>query len=114
MSSLADDILADLDDLDDGNEEVEDEPQTTTNILKRKAPNDEELSDAEMVDGDDGAVVGGLVLEGGVKPADELDEEEVKRMELGGVEDVGKIAKLEGTKRMNDILKVSLNGFQPQ
>jgi len=38
--------------------------------------------------------------------ADELDADDVQQMELGGVEDVSKIAKLYGSKRMNDILKV--------
>ncbi|EJD00962.1 Nop domain-containing protein [Fomitiporia mediterranea MF3/22] len=47
----------------------------------------------------------GLVLEGGVRPAAELDAEEVQQLELAGVEDVRKVAKLEGTKRMTDILK---------
>ena len=50
--------------------------------------------------------VGGLVLEGGIRPAEELDAEEVQRMELGQVEDVRKVAKLYGSKRMNDILRV--------
>ncbi|KDQ29159.1 hypothetical protein PLEOSDRAFT_1055122 [Pleurotus ostreatus PC15] len=49
--------------------------------------------------------VGGLVLDGGVKPADELDAEDVQQMELGDIEDVSAIAKLEGSKRMNDIIK---------
>jgi hypothetical protein len=48
----------------------------------------------------------GLVLEGGMRPADELDAEDVQQMELRGVEDVSKIAKLYGSKRMNDIIKV--------
>jgi U4/U6 small nuclear ribonucleoprotein PRP31 len=47
-----------------------------------------------------------MVLEGGVKPADELDAEDVQKMELSGVEDVRKVAKLEGSKRMTDIIKV--------
>ena len=50
--------------------------------------------------------VGSLVLDGGIKPAEELDAEEVQRMELGKVEDVRKVAKLYGSKRMNDIVKV--------
>lgn len=111
MSGLADELLADLDDLDDDGEEYhEDEaiaqPSTGT---KRKAGSDEEMSDVDGdedgVEGENGDSGGGLVLEGGVKPAAELDAEEVQRMELGGVEDVGKIAKLEGSKRMLDILK---------
>lgn len=119
MSGLADELLADLDDLD-GDEEQYDNEELTPPIQsvangsapgKRKAQagSDEEMSDGEA--GGEGGqgeeAVGGLVLEGGVKPAAELDVEEVQRMELKGVEDVGKIAKLEGSKRMNDILKVS-------
>ena len=38
-----------------------------------------------------------------------LDAEEVQRMELGEVEDVRKVAKLYGSKRMNDILKVRMD-----
>ena len=123
MSGVAEDLLAELDDLDDSEETYEREnhadgqSSSATVGLKRKAPDeDEEMSDEE--DGVNGAadeqgeaIGGGLVLEGGVKPAAELDAEEVQRMELGGVEDVGKVAKLEGSKRMVDILKVSTTIF---
>jgi U4/U6 small nuclear ribonucleoprotein PRP31 len=63
---------------------------------------------AEMDKDGEGEMKGGLVLEGGVKPADELDVEDVQKMELGGVEDVRKVAKLEGSKRMTDIIKVRI------
>lgn len=120
MSGLADELLADLDGLsDDGGDYKEEEqipaaaPSTSTNGVKRKAAtgSDAEMSEGEEGEGEgegenDGQEVGGLVLEGGIKPADELDAEDVQQMELGGVEDVGKIAKLEGSKRMADILKV--------
>lgn len=117
MSSLADELLADLDGLsgDENDNDVEDEqseagPSATAGV-KRKAPgSDDEMSEGEGEgegEGDD-KVVGSLVLEGGVRPAEELDAEEVQRMELGAVEDVRKVAKLEGSKRMNDILKVML------
>lgn len=119
MSGLADDLLADLDDLDDtGEEEYKDEEafasQPSAGVKRKADPNEDlEMSDEEdegMQDGDADeqgeASGGGLVLEGGVKPAAELDAEDVRRMELGGIEDVRKIAKLEGTKRMVDILKV--------
>lgn len=94
MSGFADELLAE-------------EEQIS---LKRKA-SDEEENSGDEVSGDDALKpqdieIGGLVLEGGVKPADELDVEDVQRMELGGIEDVTKIAKLQGSKRMNDILKV--------
>ncbi|KDR83555.1 hypothetical protein GALMADRAFT_235772 [Galerina marginata CBS 339.88] len=127
MSGLADELLADLDGLSGGeNEEEENQEQdfvslaspSTSSGLKRKADADvdEDMSDQEDQDGEadeqmakgaDGKAieVGGLVLEGGIKPADELDAEDVQQMDLGGIEDVSKIAKLEGSKRMNDILK---------
>lgn len=122
MSGLADELLADLEGLSEGEEDYKDDepeqgqagPSTSNGAgLKRKAPGDE---DDEMSEGDDEAEtaedgkgeVGSLVLDGGVKPAEELDAEEVQRMELGNVEDVRKVAKLYGSKRMNDILKVRL------
>ena len=127
MSGLADELLADLEGLSGGEEEEEDvqlsEASTSApvNGLKRKAlgtdldlEQDEEDEDVEgegeTATGADGKEIeiGGLVLEGGVKPADELDAEDVQRMELGGIEDVSKIAKLEGSKRMSDILKVRI------
>lgn len=116
MSALADELLADLEDLSEGENDHEQEPEQEaqqagpSNGLKRKASSDDEMSDvegeAEAEGGSDEKEIGGLVLEGGIKPAEELDAEEVQRMELGGVEDVRKVAKLEGSKRMNDILKV--------
>lgn len=118
MSGLADELLADLDGLSDDGEDYQEEPQTEpTNVasssttgLKRKAENtgsDDEMSEEEEPENGEGQLeVGGLVLEGGVKPAEELDAEDVQQMELGNIADVGKIAKLEGSKRMVDILKV--------
>ncbi|KAI5124861.1 hypothetical protein M0805_007294 [Coniferiporia weirii] len=118
MSGIADDLLADLDDLDDAGETYDEEealvPQPSSSGTKRKAGPDEDLEMSDLegeggadddIDGQGEAAGGGLVLEGGMKPAAELDAEEVQRMELSGVEDVSKIAKLEGSKRMVDILK---------
>ena len=117
MSALTDELLADLDDLSEGEEEYKEESGQQaeagpSNSLKRKAPadEDEDMSEGEEeVNGEDQKkAVGSLVLEGGVRPAEELDAEEVQRMELGSVEDIRKIAKLYGSKRMSDIVKVSL------
>jgi U4/U6 small nuclear ribonucleoprotein PRP31 len=103
MSGLADELLADL----------EDHSEDESNPLKRKALDSDHDMSAE--DDDDNQPddseskrleVGALVLEGGIKPAEELDVEDVQRMELGAIEDVNKIAKLEGSKRMTDILRV--------
>lgn len=111
MSGLADELLADLDGFSDGGDEYPEEevarPSAAAGV-KRKATDD---PDAEMSDleeeAESDADQQGLVLEGGVKPADELDAEEVQRMELGAVDDVSKVAKLYGSKKMADILKVS-------
>ncbi|KAG1762253.1 hypothetical protein EDD22DRAFT_892477 [Suillus occidentalis] len=116
MSGLADELLADIDDLSDGGAEQFEEPappaapstNNGTNGLKRKATEDADISEAEEdVEGEeaDADETGGLVLEGGMKPADELDAEDVQQMDLGGIEDVDSVAKLEGSKRMADILK---------
>lgn len=127
MSGLADELLADLEGLSEGEEEYDDQNQqsaegeagpstSASRGTKRKATGDadedEDMSDNEEGEGaEDQKAVGGLVLEGGMKPAEELDAEEVQRMELGGIEDVRKIAKLEGSKRMNDILKVRVSAL---
>jgi U4/U6 small nuclear ribonucleoprotein PRP31 len=116
MSGLADELLADIDDLSDGGAEEYEEPappaapstSNGTNRLKRKASEDADMSEAEEdVEGEEAEAdeTGGLVLEGGMKPADELDAEDVQQMDLGGIEDVDSVAKLEGSKRMADILK---------
>jgi U4/U6 small nuclear ribonucleoprotein PRP31 len=112
MSGLADELLADLGGFSDNEEEYPEEdpaPSTSTapNGVKRKAAtSDAEMSDDEGEGEGDQQEAVGLVLEGGIKPADELDAEDVQQMELGGVEDVRKIARLDGSKRMADILKV--------
>lgn len=114
MSSLADELLDDFDGLDGGEEEVDEEkPQTQfkapgspASASKRKHESEDE--DENMSDGEgEEDQQGGLVLEGGVKPADELDEADVEDMQLGAVSDVRNVAKLEGSKRMKDILKVN-------
>jgi hypothetical protein len=120
MSGLADELLADLDGFS-GDEEEEEVPAPAAS-LKRKANDDgsslaNELEDdngededmdpaEEELEANNAHEIGSLVLEGGVKPADELDAEDVQAMELGKIEDVRKIAKLEGSKRMSDILAV--------
>lgn len=117
MSGLADELLADLDGLSDGGDDYEEEPappqtvalgpSSAAGVKRKSGPDDEEMSEDESEEDDgEGQEIGGLVLEGGVRPAEELDAEDVQQMELGGIEDVGKIAKLEGSKRMADILKV--------
>ncbi|KAJ7179281.1 hypothetical protein C8R46DRAFT_1073216 [Mycena filopes] len=100
MSGLADELLADLDGLSDDGDEAVPPPRLPSNGLKRKAENtgsDEEMTDDEGGEGREGQQeIGGL---------DELDAEDVQQMELSGIEDVSKVAKLDGSKRMGDILQ---------
>ncbi|KAL1680693.1 hypothetical protein EV122DRAFT_288514 [Schizophyllum commune] len=115
MSGLADDLLNDLEGLsDDEQHEEEQEMQTEeaagpSKDLKRKADDaglDADMSDEEGGEGQEESQEDpGFVPTGGVRPAEEFDAEDVQAMELLGVADVTKIAKLEGSKRMNDILK---------
>jgi len=111
MSGLADELLADLDGLSDADDnDMQVQPSSASPSYKRKAQSDDDISDSEEESQRD---VGSLVLEGGIKPADELDVEDVQQMELGSVEDVTKIAKLYGSKRMNDILTVRPSHLMP-
>jgi U4/U6 small nuclear ribonucleoprotein PRP31 len=118
MSGLADELLADLEGLsDDAGDYSGDEnaagPSTTSAPAgngSSAVDNDAGMSDAEEGEGADEeqakVPVGGLVADGGVRPAEELDAEDVQQMELGNVEDVSNVAKLYGSRRMADILKV--------
>ncbi|TYJ54331.1 hypothetical protein B9479_004996 [Cryptococcus floricola] len=54
---------------------------------------------------EDGTSAVGYVPEGGVKPAEELDVEDVERTDMMGFEDVGKVAKLAGSRKLQDVIK---------
>lgn len=49
-----------------------------------------------------------MTFEGGIRPADELDAEDVQQMEFGSVEDVARVATLESSERMAVILRVKI------
>lgn len=126
IMSLADTLLADLDGLsDDGGPSRSPSPQPQAGSssmgsmlppalpggVKRSASalledleEDEEEGDVEM---EGGAAAAGYVPEGGVRPADELDAEEVAKADLSDVTDVGKVAKLHTGRRLKDVLEVS-------
>lgn len=109
MSALANELMADLDGLSDEDYNEEPEEPESSRGLKRKAATDPDDVMSEDGEGEaDGETEGptGMVLEGGVKPAEELDSEEVQRMELSTVDDVRKVARLEGSRRMSEILSV--------
>lgn len=123
--SLADALLADLDGLSD-DEARSPSPGREASSLSMPPPNlpDHRKRSAgamEVDDGEggededegddmkleDGRSAVGFVPEGGVRPADELDKEEVEKTDMKGVEDVKKVAKLAGSQKLQDILAVS-------
>lgn len=61
-------------------------------------------------DDDDDAMAGdgaiGFVPEGGVRPAEELDAEDVENTDLTKVEDVSKVSKLVNGRRLREVLEV--------
>lgn len=127
--SLADSLLADLDGLSDDEPEVQAPAASSSkgpglmlpppppirgapsggSSLKRSLADDLEDED-EDGDGDlkmeDGTSAVGFVPEGGVRPTDELDADEVERTDLTGVADVSKVAKLMHGKKLKEVLEV--------
>jgi U4/U6 small nuclear ribonucleoprotein PRP31 len=65
----------------------------------------------DIDDDDDDTMEGGqsvgFVPEGGVRPAEELDAEDVENTDLTSVEDVSKVSKLISGKRLRDVVDVS-------
>ena len=118
--SLAQALLADLDDLSD-EEYVPAQPQASSSkngssgsmlpplsakTLKRPA---EGVDEDEDMDGDaDGDIPVGFVPEGGVRPADELDQIEVEQADMTAVEDVAKVAKLMSGSKLKEVIKVGV------
>ncbi|KAK8869526.1 hypothetical protein IAR55_000092 [Kwoniella newhampshirensis] len=122
--SLADALLADLDGLSD--EEAgspEPTPQASSSkgamlppplpsaggsSAKRPAiamdVDDDDDGDDDGMTLEDGTSAVGFVPEGGVRPADELDAEEVEKTDMAGLEDVGKVAKLMTGKKLKEVL----------
>ena len=117
MSSLADEFLDDIGTLSDEDPVAKEEEEFEFKVptlpgpgsLKRKLKEEDE--DEDMSDGEDMEGKGGLVLEGGIKPPEELGEAEANEMQLGAVKDVRSVAKLEGSRRMTDILKVNRTSY---
>ncbi|GAA5908818.1 hypothetical protein JCM6882_005459, partial [Rhodosporidiobolus microsporus] len=125
MTSLADDLLNDLDSLDGGSD-IDDDldnmvagPSGSTSAsatvvaadgspgVKQEEDVEGEGEDDEMADGELGEDVkpGEVhVPEGGVRPAEELDQEAVEAMDLGAVKEVGKVAKLYGGRTLKEVL----------
>jgi U4/U6 small nuclear ribonucleoprotein PRP31 len=119
MSGLAQELAADLADLDDEEYEYEEEATiagassaangSPSGATKRSqgAEGDEDMSDADAeVTAGSNALDAMGIMPSGMRPAEQLDAEAVEMMELGTVEDVSKVAKLYGSKRMRDIVNV--------
>lgn len=123
--SLADALLADLDGLsdDEAGSPSPGREASSSSMPPPNLPNQGKRSASAMEVGDgeggededegddmkleDGTSAVGFVPEGGVRPADELDKEEVEKTDMKGVEDVKKVAKLAGSQKLQDILAVS-------
>lgn len=116
MTSLADELMNDLDDLGSGSEdesfatgthsESAITTQSTPTPLTTSIKEEEDLSDG----GDDIELTDEMykVPEGGIKPAEELDQDQVNRMDLASISQVNKVAKLYGGKTLKDVLQVWL------
>lgn len=117
MTSLADELMNDLDDLGSGSE-VDDEldnamagPSGSTNTGGAEGADGAPADDGDDGEAGDEALLGGVpgevhVPEGGVRPADEVDPDEVNAMDLAGVAEVGKVARLQGSRTMREVLQV--------
>lgn len=116
--SLADELLADLDGLsDDGHvSEQETTAQPEAGPSKPRAvegDNNEDEEDEDMDQGNveagaklaDGTSATGYVPSGGVRPADELDRDEVEGMNLQVVEDVESVVKLHRSRKLLETLE---------
>ena len=134
--SLADALLADLDGLSDDGGLSDNEtsaPQASTSTSTSKPAADSPFGsmgppplpakaiagqkrlaaaldggnlDDEEDDAMEGEVGAGFVPEGGVRPADELDAEDVENTDLTNVEDVNKVSKLVSGKRLREVVEV--------
>lgn len=123
MADLADELLRDLegDDEEGGNySDEEAEPQaaeatpSATKLSKRKATDDGDGENGLDDDDTDDDVAAGFIKpeevemsipEGGVRPAEELDAEDVAQMQLRNVKDVKSVARLSGTKTFKEVLQ---------
>ncbi|BGP40324.1 U4/U6-U5 snRNP complex subunit prp31 [Rhodotorula kratochvilovae] len=113
MTSLADELMNDLDDLGSGSEDDELDaamagPSGTTNGAEEAegaAGGDDDAAgegDAALPDVPAGET---YVPEGGVRPADEVDPDAVNAMDLAGVAEVGKVARLQGSRTMREVIQ---------
>ncbi|GAA5996703.1 U4/U6-U5 snRNP complex subunit PRP31 [Rhodotorula paludigena] len=112
MASLADELMNDLDDLDGGSD-LDDELDAA---VAGPSGSGGAGADDEAMEGDatadeaaqalEGVQDGDMhVPEGGVRPAEEVDPDTVNAMDLAAVSEVGKVARLQGSRTMRDVLQ---------
>lgn len=135
MADLADELLRDLEGDDDGADGGWDEedvdagspghdgivmPETAKKLGKRKAKDQDANGhgdDADMNGHGDGSdddedvqvkeeEVEMQIPEGGVRPAQELDADDVAQMQLKNIRDVSSVARLAGSKTFKEVLQV--------
>ena len=86
-------------------------PPLPTKLVAGQKRLAEALDGGGMDDEDDEmdgeGVKAGFVPEGGVRPAEELDAEDVENTDLTSVEDVNKVSKLISGKRLREVIEVS-------
>lgn len=108
-SILTDELLADLIDGDNGPdvdaEEVDEEALHAQKQAEQygqgEGPQEEEQADQE-------ADTDMLLPEGGVKPAEELDRDEVEDLNLKAIADVKKVAKLASSSAFQECVRVRI------
>lgn len=86
-------------------------PPLPSKSLKRPAPDEANghlngAAGGEEDEDEEGDIPMGFVPEGGVRPAEELDAEEVEQSDLTAVEDVSKVAKLMMGTKLPEVLAV--------
>ncbi|CAK9783880.1 putative Pre-mRNA splicing factor [Cutaneotrichosporon oleaginosum] len=105
--SLADTLLADFDGLSDDEPAPQASSSSSARPQKRSLADD--LGDDLDADGDlkmeDGSSAVGFVPEGGVRPAEELDADEVEATDLAAIADVSKVAKLMSGTKLKEVLE---------
>lgn len=104
---LADELLNDLDGdsgLEDDSEQVTFAHPAQSTSAKRAYP-DGDTDDEE----NEKARIGELALPaGGTEPAQEMDVDDVKKMDLMDVHDVGSVAKLWSSRTLKDVMAVRI------
>lgn len=105
-SDCADELLADLQDGDNGNEVEGGEIDEEAAYAQKQAQNAGSSAAVETEEQDEAGDTQMLLPEGGVKPAEELDRDEVEDLNLKAIADVKKVAKLASSPAFQECVRV--------